>query len=131
MSDFELEINIPSKLAYEIKITIPKEIASLINEQALKDEVNDELYQQLEKRTKCGFCGDYFIPRKHGSRFCPPEVPGERSKCANRYDAMVRRARNWHFKDGLSPEEIQKKIKKPNRRNSEEVKGWLVKREEK
>jgi len=75
---------------------------------------------------KCEFCGDYiFEARKSNARFCPPKVPGVRSDCANRYDAMVRRAREWHFKQGLSPEEIQEKIKKPNRRSLDEINGWI------
>jgi hypothetical protein len=69
----------------------------------------------------CEYCGDRFSPRKTNARFCLSKEANGHSKCSNRYDAMVRRIRNWHFKDGLSVEEIQKKINKPRKRTLSEI----------
>jgi hypothetical protein len=84
-----------------------------------------ELITENQKTNKCRLCGDYFIPRKADANFCPPPEANERSKCANRYDAMVRRSREWHFKDGLTIEEIQEKINKPKRRSKTEIQNWM------
>ncbi|MGX1402382.1 hypothetical protein AB7M70_011855 [Bradyrhizobium japonicum] len=80
-----------------------------------------ELVTENPKIKKCHYCGDYFIPRKSNANFCPPPEANERSKCANRYDAMVRRIAEWHYKDGLSVEEIQKKLTKPKSRSLKEI----------
>jgi hypothetical protein len=80
-----------------------------------------EIVTENQKMNKCRYCGDYFIPRKANANFCPPPEANERSKCANRYDAMVRRIAEWHYKDGLSVEEIQKKLTKPKTRTIKEI----------
>lgn len=69
----------------------------------------------------CKYCGSYFIPRKIDTLFCPSEEPNKHGECQNRYNAMVRRIREWHFKQGLSIEEIQGKIKKPRRLKLDEI----------
>lgn len=94
----------------------------------LKGVLYYQLYNHLVKGNdfkKCKYCGDYFQPRKTDARFCPSDLPNEHGKCQNRYNAMVRRAREWHFKQGLSPEEIHEKIKKPTSRNLIEIQHWL------
>lgn len=62
---------------------------------------------------KCKFCGEYFSPRKANANFCPPPEANGRSKCASRYDAMVRRIILWHYHENLSVSDIKDKIKKP------------------
>ncbi len=60
-----------------------------------------QLYQHIVRGNEfntCKYCGNYFVPRKRDSNFCPPEKANEHSKCANAYNAMTRRAREWHFK---------------------------------
>lgn len=84
-----------------------------------------ELVTENPKIKKCRYCGDYFIPRKADANFCPPPEANERSKCANRYDAMVRRIAQWHFKEELTVEEIQKKLTKPKSRSIKEIKFIL------
>jgi hypothetical protein len=80
-----------------------------------------EMVTENPKIKKCRYCGDYFIPRKTNANFCPPPEANEKSKCANRYDAMVRRIAQWYFKEGLTVEEIQKKLTKPKSRTVKEI----------
>ncbi|MEH7440466.1 hypothetical protein V7182_23750 [Neobacillus drentensis] len=84
-----------------------------------------ELVTENPKIKKCRYCGDYFIPRKTNANFCPPPEANEKSKCANRYDAMVRRIAEWHYKEGLSIEEIQNKLSKPKSRSIKEIQHIL------
>lgn len=87
-----------------------------------------QLYQHIVKGNEfkvCKYCGDYYVPRKSDTEFCPAEESNEHSKCANAYNAMVRRAREWHFKKGISVHEIQKKIKRPGRRELNEIQTWI------
>jgi hypothetical protein len=85
-----------------------------------------ELVTENPKIKKCRYCSDYFIPRKENANFCPPKEANDRSKCANRYDAMVRRIAEWHFKEGLSVEEIQPKLMKPKSRTKKEIEYILT-----
>jgi hypothetical protein len=80
-----------------------------------------ELVTANQKIIRCRYCGDYSIPRKSNANFCPPKEANERSKCANKYDALVRRIAEWYFKEGLSLEEIQNKIRKPKSRSIREI----------
>lgn len=80
-----------------------------------------ELVTDNPKMKKCRYCRNYFIPRKTNANFCPPPEANEKSKCANRYDAMVRRIAEWHFKEDLTLEEIQEKLTKPFSRSIKEI----------
>lgn len=87
-----------------------------------------QLYQHIVKGNQfkiCKYCGNYFVPRKSDSNFCPAEKANEHSKCANAYNAMVRRARKWHYGQGIPLEEIQKKIKRPMKRSLAEIQYWI------
>lgn len=86
------------------------------------------LYEMVTENTKirrCRYCGDYFKPRKDKANFCPPPEANEKSKCVNRYDSLVRRIAEWHFKDGLTVEEIQGKITKPKSRSIREIQSII------
>lgn len=84
-----------------------------------------EIVTENQKLKKCRYCGNYFIPRKANANFCPPPEANERSKCTNRYDAMVRRIAEWHFKEGLTIDEIKEKLTKPRERTKQEIKSIL------
>jgi hypothetical protein len=87
-----------------------------------------QLYNHIIKGHQfevCQYCGSYFIPRKKDARFCPSNKPNEHGKCQNRYNAMIRRIREWHFKQGLSIEEIQDKIKKPRKLPLHEIQEYI------
>lgn len=85
-----------------------------------------ELVTENPKMKKCRYCGDHFIPRKTNANFCPPLEANDRSKCANRYDAMVRRIAEWSFKEGLNILEIQQKLTKPKSRTTKEIEYILA-----
>jgi hypothetical protein len=53
-----------------------------------------EIITENKKLIKCRYCGDISQPRKSNATFCPPPEANGRSKCANRYDAMVQRRLN-------------------------------------
>jgi hypothetical protein len=80
-----------------------------------------DLMTEKTKIRKCLFCDNYFKPRKKDTDFCPPDQAGEKSKCVNNYDSLKRRIVAWHFKDGLTIEEIQKKVTKPKTRSIAEI----------
>jgi hypothetical protein len=84
-----------------------------------------DIVTENKKIKKCWYCDNYFIPRKKNANFCPPPIANERSKCANRYDAMVRRNTEGYFNDGLTVEEIQEKIIKPKSRSIKEIQSIL------
>ncbi|MCC2430684.1 hypothetical protein LKL81_26085 [Bacillus paranthracis] len=111
-----------------LQLTQNLELIEGITSYTLIGSLYYQLYQHIVRGNEfntCKYCGNYFVPRKRDSNFCPPEKANEHSKCANAYNAMTRRAREWHFKRNLSPEEIQKKIKKPKKRTLSEINHWL------
>lgn len=113
-----------------LQITPEGELIEGISSFTLLGSLYYQLYQNIVKGHKyveCKYCGAYFLPlRKSDMEFCPNE-PGDvkRSKHENRYNAMIKRVRNWYFIDGFSPEEIQEKIRKPKKRTLEEIKHWI------
>jgi hypothetical protein len=84
-----------------------------------------DIVTENQKIKKCRFCGDYFIPRKSDAILCPPPTANEPSKCKSRYDALVRRIVEWHFRDGLTVKEIQEKVSKPKSRSVKEIQSII------
>ncbi|MGV3465548.1 MAG: hypothetical protein ACO1OT_09680 [Heyndrickxia sp.] len=87
-----------------------------------------QLYKVITKGhsfDRCIHCGSLFPPRKSKTKFCPPDKYSEHSRCANAYNAMVRRVREWYFKEGLTVDEIQEKITEPRKRTLEEIQNWI------
>ena len=140
----EIITNAKSELVSEMNKKLPNTFLSLqitqngdliegITSFTLLGSLYYQLYQNIVKGSEyaeCKYCGDYFGPlRRKDMKFCPNDdndpIQAKRSKCENRYNAMVKRVRDWHFKDKLTPEQIHRKLNKPKKRNMREIEHWI------